>query len=183
MTGGDGHFVLDRIRYRGSFASCWRAWRRLPGRTSAARPVGTTHSVRGPLGDGFPIERAVERDVLLVSAGAGIAAIRPLLLGFARDRSRKVWLYHGSRTLEHVPFAADLKAAQSAGATVTVAVSSSATGESVTGRVQHAIERERPDLANAVAFVSGMDAMVRGGPARRCRGFDRARRTASSLNY
>lgn len=123
-------------------------------------PVGTTLGVRGPLGEGFPVERAQGRDVLLVSAGAGIAAIRPLLLSLAPYTGRQVWLFHGTRTLAHVPFALDLERAHKQGAHITLTESRAEGAEGIAGRVQHALERAKPDLHNAVAFVSGMPSMI-----------------------
>ena len=54
----------------------------------AATP-GTQLGLRGPLGRGWPIERAVGRDVVIVAGGIGLAPLRPLI--DARDpRPRSV---------------------------------------------------------------------------------------------
>jgi sulfhydrogenase subunit gamma (sulfur reductase) len=155
----EGHFVLIDPPGAGALRFLLRA-----GGPAAdalrALPVAAPIGVRGPLGDGFPVEHAVGRDVLLVSAGAGIAAIRPLLLSLLPHTARRVWLYHGTRTLAHVPFTRDLEHAQKQGAHVTITVSQLPGASELTGRVQHAIERDKPELVNAVAFVSGMQAMV-----------------------
>lgn len=124
-------------------------------------PAGTTVLARGPLGEGFPIEHAQGRDVLLVSAGSAIGAIRPLLLGLMPPTARRVWFYHGARTLAHVPFREDLERAHAHGARVTVTVSREGPYKSTpAGRVQAAIERDKLDLGNAVAFIAGMGEMV-----------------------
>jgi NAD(P)H-flavin reductase len=155
----DGYFALIDPPASGPFRFLLRAGGPA---ADALRTVqaGAAITVRGPLGDGFPVERAQGRDVLLVSAGAGIAAIRPLLLSLMPYTARRVWLYHGTRTLAHVPFARDVEHAQKLGAHITITTSQEAKVEAITGRVQHALERDRPDLRNAVAFVSGMPAMV-----------------------
>lgn len=122
-------------------------------------PAGTRIRVHGPMGPGFPVERAQGRDVLLVSAGAGLAAIRPVLLLLVPYGAKNVWLYHGTRTLAHVPFARDLEHAHRQGARVTLAVSREP-GAAFAGRVHAAIARDRPDLRGAVAFLCGQSAMV-----------------------
>jgi sulfhydrogenase subunit gamma (sulfur reductase) len=122
---------------------------------------GTEVSVRGPLGPGFPVELAEGRDVLLVSAGSGIAATRAMLVGLMPFTARRVWFYHGARTLAHVPFGPDLERAHKLGAKVVVAVSREGPfKDTAQSRVQHALERDKPDLRNAVAFVAGMPEMV-----------------------
>ncbi len=153
-----GHFVL--IDPPGSGPA--RFLLRSGGETAdALRRVhaGTKIHVRGPLGHGFPVEKAHGRDVLLVSAGSGIAAIRPVLMALRPYDARKIWLYHGTRTLEHVAFADELQRAQRDGLHLTITVSG-AGSRGLGDRVQHAIVRDRIDLSSAVAFVSGMTAMI-----------------------
>lgn len=130
---------------------------------SALRAVepGTEIAARGPLGQGFPVEQAHGRDVLLVSAGSALAAIRPVLVSLMPYTARRVWLYHGARTRAHVPFREDLEHARHQGASVTLVLSREAPAPAeVAGRVQDAIARDGPDLGNAVAYVAGMAEMV-----------------------
>jgi NAD(P)H-flavin reductase len=155
----EGHFVVVDPPGFGPLRFLLRAGGPAADALRTLRP-GATLRVRGPLGDGFPLERAAGRDVLLVSAGAGLGAIRPLLLSLLPVAGRKVWLYHGTRTLDYVPFPGDLQRAQAQGAKVVVAVSTTVAGHGLANRVQNALERDKPDLSNGVAFVSGMDAMV-----------------------
>lgn len=130
-------------------------------------PTGSSLLVRGPLGDGFPLELSHNRDVVFASAGPGIAAVRAGLRALQAHRSSTgdgagttVRLYHGTRSLEHVPFPSDLEAAQRAGVRVTIVTAHEGTSEAIAARVRNAIERDKPALANAVAFASGMPALV-----------------------
>ena len=61
---------------------------------------GTEVGLRGPLGNGWPVERALGRDVVIVTGGIGLPPLRPLIdaLIAARDRFGKVALYYGART-------------------------------------------------------------------------------------
>lgn len=155
----DGYFALIDPPGAGALRFLLRAGGPAADVLRTVKP-GTELGVRGPLGDGFAVEQAAGRDVLLVSAGAGIAAIRPLLVTLTPEAGRSVWLYHGTRTMHHVPFAPDLATAQKKGTHVTITISQEPGTDALVGRVQHAIERDKPALGNAVAFISGMPAMV-----------------------
>jgi NAD(P)H-flavin reductase/formate hydrogenlyase subunit 6/NADH:ubiquinone oxidoreductase subunit I len=62
--------------------------------------AGTQIGLRGPLGVGWPVERALGKDVVVATGGIGLAPLRPLLdaLVASRDRFGKVCLYYGART-------------------------------------------------------------------------------------
>jgi len=65
----------------------------------ALRP-GAQLGLRGPLGRGWPIERAVGRDVVIVAGGIGLAPVRPIIDAVLRDRDRfgQLLLAYGART-------------------------------------------------------------------------------------
>ncbi len=154
----EGHFVLIDPPGSGPLRFLLRAGGAAAD-TLRDTSSGARLSLRGPLGNGFPLEKAIGRDVLLVSAGSGFAAIRPLLLALPPVAGRRIWLFHGTRTLGHVPFLEDIRRAQRAGVKVAFAVSSGADTGSI-GRVQTAIRHAELDLTNAVAFVSGMQPLI-----------------------
>ena len=154
---GDGHFVLIDPPGSGPLRFLLRAGGPVADALRAVE-AGSHLSMRGPTGNGFPIEQANGRDVLLVSAGSGLAAIRPVLLSLHSFGARRVWLYHGARTLEHVPFLDDLQRAERDGLRLTLTLSQE--GNRLGDRVQNAIVRDAPDLSHAVAFVSGMQALI-----------------------
>ncbi|HSK51840.1 MAG TPA: 4Fe-4S dicluster domain-containing protein, partial [Clostridia bacterium] len=60
--------------------------------------VGAELGLRGPLGTGWPLERAVGRDVVIVTGGIGLAPLRPLVdaIRAQRDRFGTVRLYYGA---------------------------------------------------------------------------------------
>ena len=76
---------------------------RAAGQVSAlltARRPGDVVSVRGPFGNGFPLEAHEGRDVLFVAGGIGLAPLRGLLweMLLRRERYGRVLLLHGART-------------------------------------------------------------------------------------
>lgn len=76
------------------------------------KPLGDTLLIRGPYGNGWPIDSIAEKDIILISGGIGIIPLRPLfaqLIKF-RDGLGKVSLLSGFRTPNHVMFKDDLHA-------------------------------------------------------------------------
>ena len=61
---------------------------------------GAQVGLRGPLGRGWPVERAVGRDVVIVAGGIGLAPLRPVVDAVLRDRDRfgQVLVAYGART-------------------------------------------------------------------------------------
>ncbi|MFO0584635.1 MAG: oxidoreductase [Anaeromyxobacter sp.] len=131
-------------------------------RARAGRALACT----APFGQGFPLEEAAGRDVLLFAAGSGIAPIRAVVQAIRRERARyaRVILFHGQRRhddfayrREHPAWEADL---------VKVVLCPTAEDDpwtGVRGRVQEVaaatgLGGARP--TEAIAFVAGMTAMV-----------------------
>jgi NAD(P)H-flavin reductase len=61
---------------------------------------GDTLGLRGPFGTGWPVERARERDLVIVAGGIGLAPLRPLIYAAIRNRTQygRVMLLYGART-------------------------------------------------------------------------------------
>ncbi len=61
---------------------------------------GDSLGVRGPLGRGWPVEAAHDRDVVIVTGGIGLAPLRPLVDAVLADRDKFgiVRLMYGART-------------------------------------------------------------------------------------
>lgn len=58
--------------------------------------------LRGPFGQGWPLDHLIGRDVVIVSGGIGLAPLRPVIYWLLkhRDRFRRVVLLYGCRTPE-----------------------------------------------------------------------------------
>ena len=72
---------------------------------------GETVGIRGPLGNGFPVDDIAGHDVVLVAGGLGMVPLRGLLqyLVDARDRFGRVVLVYGSRSPDRVLFRDELE--------------------------------------------------------------------------
>lgn len=62
--------------------------------------VGDHVGIRGPYGNGWPMEEARGKNLLLISGGCGCGTLRPIILAHRNDQSRfkYVEILHGART-------------------------------------------------------------------------------------
>jgi NAD(P)H-flavin reductase len=127
--------------------------------------AGGVLGVRGPFGEGWPLDRAAGRDVVVVAGGIGLAPLRPLLYEIAarrRDFGRVVLVY-GTRSPEDVLFRRDIAGWREA-SDVVVSVTVDHAGRAWSGDVgvvTALVPRAPFDGANAVAFVCGPEIMMR----------------------
>ncbi len=127
---------------------------------------GASLPVTEPFGNGFAVEEAVGRDVLLFAAGSGIAPVRALVQHVLRHRAgfRLVTLFYGQRHGAEFAYRAEHLDWERGGVRVILCPS----GEDdawpgVRGRVQEvarSIGFGGASPAETVAFVAGMTAMV-----------------------
>lgn len=124
---------------------------------------GAQLGLRGPLGRGWPIERAAGRDVVIVAGGIGLAPVRPILDAVLRDRERfgAVLLAYGARTPADRLYLEELGAWAEAGIEVAEIVDRA--GPEWLGRVgivtQLLDQRDWRDRS-AAAFVVGPERMM-----------------------
>ncbi len=78
---------------------------------------GDAVGIRGPLGNGFPVDRFRDCDVVLVAGGLGMVPLRGLLqyLVDLRHRFGKITLLYGSRNPDAVLFADELSSVSTRG--------------------------------------------------------------------
>ncbi len=96
---------------RGSFELCVRKLGGLTGKLhtlTKGDPVG----IRGPYGNGFPMEDFEGADCLIVAGGIGMAPLRSVVHTILADRERygRLMLLYGNRTPDDILFADELKA-------------------------------------------------------------------------
>ncbi len=132
---------------------------------ASALPGGTLELTE-PFGNGFPVEAAWGRDVLLFAAGSGIAPVRALVqhLVRARERVNRITLFYGQRHGAEFAYRREHLAWERGGVRVVLCPSQAEDAwEGVRGRVQE-VARTLGFGGFApgeiVAFVSGMAAMV-----------------------
>jgi NAD(P)H-flavin reductase len=103
--------VTSSAARKGCFELCVR---RMGGLTSKLHTMGAGDEVgiRGPLGNGFPMEEFEGADCLIVAGGIGMAPLRSVVQAIAanRDRFGRMMLLYGNRSPDDILFADDLKA-------------------------------------------------------------------------
>lgn len=128
----------------------------------AALEPGAAVRVTGAQGKGFPIDRAVGHDLVLVATGSGISPIRSVIETVARRRSDfgKVTLHVGARTPSAFAYVDEFSAWRASGVDVYPVVSQpKETGwTGLTGYVQ--MHLDGVHLATAIAFLCGQKGMV-----------------------
>ncbi len=80
-------------------------------RALARMQVGDRLGVRGPFGNGWPLDRCKGRDIVIVAGGIGLAPLRPLIYSVlaSRDRFGRVILVYGGRSPADLLFQAELE--------------------------------------------------------------------------
>ncbi len=125
-------------------------------------PPGTKVQISLPAGKGFPLDRAIGKNLLLFATGSGISAIRSVIEWVRGHRSDfgRVYLYFGARTPGAFAYEAELAQWEKTGIEVIRSVSQP--GESgwkgLTGYIQNHIGELK--VENAVAFLCGQKSMV-----------------------
>jgi NAD(P)H-flavin reductase/Fe-S-cluster-containing hydrogenase component 2 len=128
----------------------------------ALRP-GAQLGLRGPLGRGWDIQRAVGRDVVIVAGGIGLAPVRPIIDTVLRDREkfRHVILAYGARTPADRLYVSEMADWADRGMVVTEIVDRA--GPDWLGRVgvvTHLLDQRDWHDRPATAFVVGPERMM-----------------------
>ena len=133
----------------------------------AAQPRAIVEAT-APFGDGFPVEQARGRDVLLFAAGSGITPVRALLQWILDRRADHghVALYYGQRSDRDFAYVGEHEAWRRAGVHLVLCASQpSPSWHGARGYVQMVARELRLheiSTENAVAFLCGMKSMVDG---------------------
>ncbi|HSK51581.1 MAG TPA: 4Fe-4S dicluster domain-containing protein [Clostridia bacterium] len=130
---------------------------------------GAEVGIRGPVGNGWPVEEAFGHDVVIVTGGTGLAPLRPLIdaLLANRDRIGEFHLYYGARTAADMLFTEELEAwAARPDLDVTCrwlrrnGHADPSAGSGPARSTVSAIHQADWDGSNAVAFVCGPERMM-----------------------
>jgi NAD(P)H-flavin reductase len=128
---------------------------------------GRTVDLTVPFGDGFPVEDAEGRDVLMFAAGSAIGPIRALVQHLMAHRNRygRVTLFYGQRHGAEFAYRSEHLDWERRGVRVVLCPSAEDDpwGGGVRGRVQEvarSVGFDGVQTEDAVAFVAGMTAMV-----------------------
>jgi len=140
--------------------------RKIGGVTSAIHSLDTGHTIglRGPYGNGFPVDMSKGRDVVLVAGGIGIAPIRPLMQQFIKNRQEvgKVTLLYGSRTPDEIIFRDEVEDWEKNGITVVLTVDKGNDNwNGNIGLVTRFWPEVRTNFKKAVAYICGPEVMIK----------------------
>jgi NAD(P)H-flavin reductase/formate hydrogenlyase subunit 6/NADH:ubiquinone oxidoreductase subunit I len=128
-----------------------------------AEPPGAQIGLRGPLGRPWPVDRALGRNVLIVTGGIGLAPLRPVLdaIVASRDRFGDVLLAYGARTPSDRLFTDELETWPQHGIEVAQIVDRAEPGwEGRVGVVTQLLDRRDFGRRPTVAFVCGPERMM-----------------------
>jgi NAD(P)H-flavin reductase/NAD-dependent dihydropyrimidine dehydrogenase PreA subunit len=129
-----------------------------------ALQVGEELGLRGPLGNNWPLDRAVGRDLVIVTGGIGLAPLRPVLHAIIKDRRRfgDVMLFYGARTPADLLYRDELER-WGARDGIDVSLTVDRAGPEWTGPVgivTHLFDQAAWDGSNMIAFVCGPERMM-----------------------
>jgi NAD(P)H-flavin reductase len=133
-------------------------------RAICAAGPGDVLTVRGPFGNGWPLDAARSRDVVVVTGGIALAPLRAAVLHLLAhaDRYGRLVLLHGGRTPDQLLYADELDGWRARGLDVATTVDSA--GPEWLGHVgvvPTLVRRAEFDGEQAVAFICGPEVMMR----------------------
>jgi len=149
----DGHRIAHTIRSVGNITT-----------TIAHMNVGDILGVRGPFGNGWPIDEYVGKDIVVAAGGVGLPPIRPVLYYITHHRQDfgKVIVLYGARTPNDLQFTREYKAWQDAGIEMNVTVDrGDDTWQGRVGVVPILFYNTRLDPRNTVILTCGPEIMIR----------------------
>ena len=100
--------------------------------------VGDVVGVRGPYGSGWPLDKAVGKDVLVVAGGIGLAPLRPVVTHILANRSQfgSLEILYGARTPQDLLYTDEFESwRSSADCTVSATVDTMPEGQRWDGQV------------------------------------------------
>ena len=127
--------------------------------------LGQGLGLRGPFGVGWPMAEAVERDVVIIAGGLGLAPLRPVLRALAAERKRygQVILLYGARSPQGILYERELERLRRR-LDLEIEVTVDHAGPDWRGNVgvvTTLLARFRLDPARAIALVCGPEIMMR----------------------
>lgn len=127
--------------------------------------AGDTIGIRGPFGSTWPLEKAVDKDLIFIAGGVGLAPLRPAIYDAlaARKNYKNIAILYGARTPEDILYGEELlqwKARFDLDVQVTV---DRATGDwqGRVGFVTDLVSAGGFDPNNAIAMICGPEMMMK----------------------
>jgi NAD(P)H-flavin reductase len=132
---------------------------------------GEILGIRGPYGNGYPLEKYYGKDILILGGGVGLAPLRSFLLALLGNKEKfgKITLCYGSRTPDDVVYKYLFPEWRKvAGLEILRSVDKCLTGnwDETIGLVTCLLDKITIDMKNAVAIVCGPPIMMKFGTAK-----------------
>jgi NAD(P)H-flavin reductase len=123
---------------------------------------GDIVGIRGPYGNGFSLEPAKGRDVVVMAGGLGIVPLRPLMHSLVARKKGKVSLIYGCKLPGDILFRDEAARWEKAGAKVIYTVDScDKKWKGCVGVVTEQMDKLDADYKKAAAYVCGPEVMIR----------------------
>lgn len=124
---------------------------------------GDTLGIRGPYGNGFSLEHAKGKDVIIIAGGIGIAPLRPLIREIGADRKSygRLMVLYGAKTPGDMIFRDEMESWCRPASILLTVDRADKKWEGRTGMVTRLLEEIQEDLSEAAAFVCGPEVMIR----------------------
>jgi len=127
---------------------------------------GDQFALRGPFGNGFPMESYYGKNVVIVAGGIGLIPLRSTIVYILahRDKFKNVQIFYGAKTPKELMYAEDLKKWEIGGAEFYLTVDSAEPGYSGNIGVVGSLFKKpgvKVEVDNTVAFVCGPPIMFR----------------------
>lgn len=134
-------------------------------RTMDRLRAGQVIGVRGPYGNGWPIEEAEGQDIVVVTGGIGLAPLRPLIYHVIANRNRygRLVLLYGARTPNDILYRKEIERWRGRFDVDVLITVDRSTGNwrGHVGVVTQLIPRAPFDPYHAAAFVCGPEIMMK----------------------
>ena len=127
--------------------------------------IGACFGLRGPYGSSWPMDECIDRDLILVAGGIGLAPLRPAIRHLLTERQRygRLTLLYGARTSDALLYESEFRQWTDQGLNIVTTVDRSTPGWlGNVGVVTLLLDRLRPlTAARSVLLVCGPDVMMR----------------------
>lgn len=118
-------------------------------------------AIRGPFGQGWPMDKVANKNILIIAGGIGLAPLKPVILSLlANNQYQNLSLLYGARTPEDVLFKKELiQWRKKFNCQVTVDQGTRTWPHHI-GVVTTLIEKNLPDPAHTIVMMCGPEIMM-----------------------
>ncbi|MEM2843044.1 MAG: FAD/NAD(P)-binding protein [Candidatus Bathyarchaeia archaeon] len=107
---GEAAFSLSSLIQNGAFETTIRKVGNFTQKLHSCKK-GDKLYMRGPYGEGWPLDEAKGKDVLLIAGGIGLAPLKPVIMHIAKNRSKygELEILYGARTPSDMIFTSEFE--------------------------------------------------------------------------